>query len=243
MAKMNYKKLVKFLVNDDDQKEYLAELVEKRNGDLKTYIKRGIFCSADGNLEELSYVMEKLGMTEEDLDMDEISLGLFERGYIIPVWDGYMNIMFYINHSWLRDKSKKYLNIYPITNSKNLKEMKMYGMHNLKQGLKEDRIVVVEGVFDVLRLEQYGIPAVSLMGTKVMPYHKQFLSRFKTVIYIRDEDNAGATAWKRFKDEVPNAIEYRISGSYKDIDKFAQDSTFEFEDWIKPLQTLGKRAA
>ncbi|MFV1457822.1 hypothetical protein VJ282_35200, partial [Bacillus mycoides] len=106
-------------------------------------------------------------MTEEDLDMDEISLGLFERGYIIPVWDGYMNIMFYINHSWLRDKSKKYLNIYPITNSKNLKEMKMYGMHNLKQGLDEDRIVVVEGVFDVLRLEQYGIPAVSLMGTKV----------------------------------------------------------------------------
>lgn len=243
MLALTYQKLMRFLLQDEDQKEFVRELATKRKGSFKTYMRRGIFCSADEELEELGYILEQMGLDETALGVDDATLILFKRGYILPVWDGYNNLLFFINYSWLRDKSKKYLNIYPVENQKNIKAMKMYGMHNLKQALQEDRIFVVEGAFDVLRLEEYGLPAVCLLGTKVMPYHKQFLSRFSTVIYIQDEDGAGEGAWSKFKREIPHALAYRMSGVYKDVDEYAEKSKLEFEEWLHPLLTLGKRTA
>lgn len=243
MPTITYRQLMQFLLKDEDQLDYVKELAEKRGANFKTYLRRGIFCSADENLDELGYILEQLGVDESALDVDEVGLTLFKRGYILPVWDGNNKLLFYINYSWQRDKSKKYMNIYPVTNRENIKAMKMYGMYNLKQALQEDRIVVVEGSFDVLRLEAYGIPAVCLLGTKIMPYHKQFLSRFSTVIYVQDEDNAGTGAWNKFKVEVPHAMAYRMTGIYNDVDEFAKKSVIEFEEWVKPLQTMGKRTA
>lgn len=235
---MEYKKLVKFLLQDEDQKNFVKELAKQRKMDsIKTYIKRGIFFSAD--LDELSYVVEQLGMHPDDLDVDHTEVNSFDNGFIVPVWDAYDRLLFYINYSWARDKSKKYINIYPLTNRDNLKAMKIYGMHNMKQGLEEGRMVVVEGVFDVLRLEHHGIPACSILGVEVLPYHKQYLSRFKRVIYIQDEDNAGSAAWRKFKMEVPNAEAYRITGVQKDVDAFGGSDSFEFNEWITELKTLG----
>ncbi|MGM9929245.1 MAG: toprim domain-containing protein [Bacillus sp. (in: firmicutes)] len=238
MAQMEYKKLVKFLLQDDEQKGFIKELAKQRKMDsIKTYIKRGIFCSLD--LDELGYIVEQLGMVPDDLDVPQNEINSFDNGFIIPVWDGYNRLLFYINYSWERDRSKKYINIYPATNREHITKMKMYGMHNMQQALEEDRIVVVEGVFCVLRLESHGIPACSLLGTKILPYHKQFLSRFKRVIYVQDEDNAGSAAWRNFKREIPHAEAFRITGTQKDVDEFAGSGAYEFTEWIEALKRLG----
>ncbi|MBT3123370.1 MULTISPECIES: toprim domain-containing protein [Bacillus] len=237
MAHLKYKDLVKFLIEDEDQKIYLKELADYRKGDIRTYIKRGIFCVPA--LDELDYILKKLDLTIEDLGLSEETASMLDRGFIIPVWGSRLKPLFLINYSWLRDKSKKYINVYPAENREYIKKMKLYGAHNLKQGLIEDRMFVVEGAFDVLRLEQYGIPASCILGTKTMPYHKHFYARFTRVIFVSDEDGSGDAAYRQFKKDIPHAERLRITGRANDVDEFGGSNTREFQEWIEYAKTLG----
>ena len=238
--KFKYSDLVKWLVTDQDQLTIVKEnLVEHRKGDLKTYIKRGIFYSPD--LDEIAHICEQLGITEEEFGVTEDNQYLFEGGFIIPVLDSKNRLMFFINHDYRRDKSKKYLNIYTDEHGGKEKELKLFGLHNLKQALKEDRIFVVEGVFDELRLEQYGVPAVAGLGTKVMEYHKYFYKRFRHVIYIPDGDTSGESAWRKFKREVPHAEVMWLPTNYGDVDEFGGKGKERFAEWIKMVKEYRKK--
>lgn len=238
--KLKYSKFIKWLVSDKDQVEFIRDnLVEHRNGDLKTYIKRGIFYSRD--IGEIEYICDQLGITLEEFGVTEENESLFENGFIIPVLDSRNRVMFYINYDYRRDKSKKYMNAYHNENGGKEKELKLFGLHNVKQAMREDRIFVVEGVFDVLRLEQHGLPVVAGLGTKVMDYHKYFYKRFKRVIYIPDGDTSGESAWRKFKREVPHAEVLWLPVNYGDVDEFGAKGKENFTEWVTMLKEYRKK--
>ena len=59
---------------------------------------------------------------------------------------------------------------------------------------KAPAIVLVEGVFDVLVLHQWEIPALALVGTHARPDIMASLARFERVYVALDRDDAGAAA-------------------------------------------------
>lgn len=236
---MDVKKLVTFVAKDKDQLECIKELVNHRKGNLREYVKNGIFYVPD--LNELDYVIGQIGTTKEDLGITEDMEYLFEGGFIIPVMDSNYEVLYYVNYNFLRDKSKKYINVYTVKYKGKEQSLKLYGMHHVKKALKEDRIVVVEGIFDVLRLAMYGIPAVAMLGTAFMPYHKSFFQRFKRVIFIPDNDDAGESSWRKFKKAIPTSEVYRIAGTDSDVDDFGAGDSMAFKEWIKELQELGNK--
>lgn len=73
----------------------------------------------------------------------------------------------------------------------------LYGLHkSYPHILKQNQVLVVEGLFDMLQLYQCGIKnVVSSMGVALTPHHLALLSRFTTnVVLILDPDQAGHKA-------------------------------------------------
>jgi len=232
---LKYKELVRYLLKDKEQQESLRVLGKKREMSLKALVRRGIFCVPDEG--ELSYLLEQWDLDfEECFGKDGEYVRLVNGGFIIPVLDSMNNIIFYVNYNWERGAARKYLNVFPDEFLEIKTNMKMFGMHNMEWGIQEGYIVVVEGIFDVIRLEEYGIPAVALMGNKLMDYHKRFLSRFDRVVYVSDADDAGALGKNKVLREVPNAVHYGIKGLSKDVDEFAVEDEVNFKYWLEGLK-------
>lgn len=96
-------------------------------------------------------------------------------------------------------KQEKYYNYWNFQKSNYL-----YGMDKVK---KYDHVIAVEGLFDVLRWWEFGLPVVGLMGSQPSEAQAKLLLEFEMVYLALDADEAGAkgTAWlkRRLKDRVP----------------------------------------
>lgn len=239
-SELKYRPLVKYLMKDDEQLESLKILSKKREISIKHLVKRGIFCVPE--IGELDYLLEEWDLDFEDVfGKDSSYINLVNEGFIIPALDSRFNIIFYINYNWERGGARKYLNVFPDEFNDLPINMKMFGMHNMEKGIKEGWIVVVEGIFDVIRLESYGIPAVALMSNKVMDYHKRFLSRFNRVIYVSDADEQGQRGKNKVLKSIPNAIHFPIEGLSKDVDDFSVEDPIGFDGWIEKLKIYKDR--
>lgn len=76
----------------------------------------------------------------------------------------------------------------------------VYGLFQAKEGIrKKDRIVVVEGYFDVIALHQYGVDySVATLGTALTADHLRGLARYsQNIIALFDGDEAGSRAAAR----------------------------------------------
>lgn len=71
-----------------------------------------------------------------------------------------------------------------------------------------DRLVLVEGFFDQLRLTQRGVAAAALMGTHLSPQQARLLPRDATIVLALDGDAAGASAASR---ALPILLRERLS--------------------------------
>lgn len=88
----------------------------------------------------------------------------------------------------------------------------LFGLHRAK-GFLRDGALVVEGYFDVLQLQQQGIPqAVAPLGTALREEHLQALARFgKRVSLCFDGDAAGRNAMeKALRMALPLGFEVRL---------------------------------
>lgn len=235
VVKIKCKDIVKYIAKDKEQLKILKLLAEKRKLKLKDIVKRGIFAVPDQD--ELDYLLEQWGYSFEDVFGKETTdVNLVTNGFMIPVLDSSNRILFYINYNWERVKSRHYLNVFPDELYNLSGNIKMYGGHNLAKGIKEGWVVVVEGLFDGVRLETEGVPVVALLGSKLLDFHKVFLSRFDQVIYIPDNDAAGEKGWRSVKYGLDNAFKYKVEGLYKDVDEFAREGGMDYELWLKRLK-------
>ncbi len=72
-----------------------------------------------------------------------------------------------------------------------------FGANKLKD---KERVVVVEGEFDAMYLQQFGIPAIAILGVGRQRFTSEqtaFLYKFKNVYLSYDGDSAGRTAQNR----------------------------------------------
>ena len=93
------------------------------------------------------------------------------------------------------------------------KGRELYGLYEARQALRQvDRLLVVEGYMDVVRLAQAGIHyAVATLGTATTPEHLNRLFRVTNeVVFCFDGDRAGRTAaWRALENSLGHARDGR----------------------------------
>ena len=92
----------------------------------------------------------------------------------------------------------------------------LYGLYETRRArTKLERLIVVEGYMDTVRLHQEGIDyAVATLGTATTPEHLRRLFRLvPAVVFAFDGDRAGrAAAWRALQQALPEAREGREIG-------------------------------
>ncbi|MGA1729803.1 MAG: DNA primase, partial [Steroidobacteraceae bacterium] len=93
------------------------------------------------------------------------------------------------------------------------KGRELYGLYEARQSLRQiDRLMVVEGYVDVVRLAQAGIQyAVATLGTATTTEHLSRLFRVTNeLVFCFDGDRAGRTAaWRALENALPHARDGR----------------------------------
>lgn len=108
-------------------------------------------------------------------------------------------------------------------------------------------VVVVEGIFDALHLDAYGVPAIATMGADVNAYKGAVLNLFDKVICVPDNDEAGQKALLKKKWQVPTNSTFLyveekryqfgegLSFQVKDIDNFLSLFGSQIHEVLAPL--------
>ena len=93
------------------------------------------------------------------------------------------------------------------------KGRELYGLHETRRSrARLERLLVVEGYMDTVRLHQAGIPyAVATLGTSTTPEHfRRIFQLVREVVFAFDGDRAGrAAAWRALQHALPEAREGR----------------------------------
>jgi DNA primase len=86
-------------------------------------------------------------------------------------------------------------------------------------------VIVVEGVFDLLTLRNWGYPAVALVGTHTRPDVIDQLRTFQRVFLVLDQDDGGLEATLKLVDALgPNAVPVALPPGIKDVAELAPRS-------------------
>lgn len=87
----------------------------------------------------------------------------------------------------------------------------------LLKSIRDEYILIVDGIFDAISLCGAGFDAAALMGSNVTPEIIMQLRFVKNVIVIADNDSSGYKLYDSLKKGIPNAILFK-HGLSKDAD-------------------------
>lgn len=232
------------LLNHNVGKKALDYLQKREiaSSTIKTYLLG--FAPRIGNV--LSrYLMQKKGYKKEDLF--EAGLSILKRGevfdfftdrIIFPLFDHRANIIGFSGRilDSLSNIKSKYINT---------KETLVYHKGNTFFGIniaindmkKEDRVIIMEGEFDVISAYQQGIKnAAAVKGTALTENQLNLISRFaKRISLCFDADSAGSEALKR---SIPIIEKKGLSASVivikdKDPDEAIKNDPIAFKKAVK----------
>jgi DNA primase len=132
------------------------------------------------------------------------------RGRILfPIFDLHQRIVGFGGRV-IREGQPKYLNS-PESSIYHKGEV-LYGLPVAKRYVAEkDCVIIVEGYFDLLTLQQYGLKhSVATLGTALTPQHIRTLKRYtKNLTTVFDADSAGVQATLR---SLPLFLEEEVTG-------------------------------
>jgi DNA primase len=96
------------------------------------------------------------------------------------------------------------------------KSKTLFNLHRVK---KSDIVYVVESSFDVIRLDQLGIPAVATLGANVSGKQIELLQKyFNNIFVIADNDEAGGNMKDRIIEKLGSRVSIiQLNKQYKDI--------------------------
>lgn len=108
------------------------------------------------------------------------------------------------------------------------------------RALADQYLCVVDGLFDKRTLELNNVHATSLCGSQVTKWHRHYLSFFKTIVVIPDNDKAGSKLVKDLKNNHPN-VRVIKNGRAWDIDDAlkSQQNIREFKKLIDEMKYEG----
>jgi DNA primase len=122
-----------------------------------------------------------------------LSRGTFAGRYVIPLHDAQGRLVGYAGRS-VNGTDPKYL--FPSGKNGFRKSHLLFNLHRVLQGdPRDDRIILVEGFFDCMKVQQAGYPCVALLGSTLSKEQEQLLCQhFSHVVLLFDGDEAGRKA-------------------------------------------------
>lgn len=154
----------------------------------------------------------------------------FRLRLMFPISDKNGKIVGFGGRKLKKEDEPKYLNSpdTPIYSKSNL----LYGFDKAKEAIRnEDKVIFVEGYFDVISPHQAGFKnVVATSGTALTEEHMRFIKRYtKNVLFVFDSDCAGKSATLRAVEiAVKNGSRPSIVslGEFKDPDEACKQDKF-----------------
>jgi DNA primase len=96
------------------------------------------------------------------------------------------------------------------------KSKTLFNLHRVKSF---DSVYIVESSFDVIRLDQVGIPAVACLGANVSKIQIELLQKyFNSIVVIADNDEAGGNMREKIIERLGSRVSViNLDTKYKDI--------------------------
>lgn len=187
-------------ITDEVIAEYLLGFAPNQPYELMNYLKKE-HKFTDEILEQAGLVVKR---------SNGAFIDRFRNRLMIPVMDDTGNIVGFGARALDEGQNPKYLNS-PDTILYN-KSKVMFGLDKAKETIRqEDAVIIMEGYFDVISAQTYGIKnVVATSGTSLTQGHLKNLSRFmnERKIYLAfDSDKAGRLATQRGAEVVKEAFE------------------------------------
>lgn len=251
-----YEKWLHFTMTDEENSEWLENLAMQRNNPkldpelfesyevtesdlalVETFKKMGIVASLDPNGSLWERFLSVANITLDELNILNVNPRLFNDGFIIPSWGTNGSFLFCVNHNKHRASGldAKYINVYPDEMKEKLSNFRFYGLESTNSALEKGYICVCEGIFDRIRLESEGIPAITTLGSQISKTQLRVLNRFDKVILIGDNDRAGLQAQEIIMKGVKRTQQIKI-GYAKDIDELAINNPYEYQKLIQQIK-------
>lgn len=156
---------------------------------------------------------------------------------IMPYKDSYGNIIGIVGRCLLPDVVQKDKNISKYKNTQFKKGNHLFGLFENKENiLKEDKVFIVEGQFDVIKCYEHNIKNVVCLGSSSMTdYQLCILLRYtKNLVLLLDDDDAGHKGRQIIHskyDEFADIKDAYLSNSCKDIDEYLSLG-YDFSDLL-----------
>jgi DNA primase len=130
---------------------------------------------------------------------------MFSGRYVVPLHDAQGRLVGYAGRS-VNNSEPKYL--FPSGQKGFRKRHLLFNLHRvLQNNPRNDRIVLVEGFFDCMKVQQAGYPCVALLGSTLSKEQEQLLCQhFTHVVLLFDGDEAGRKA----TDDCLSRLERRV---------------------------------
>jgi len=159
-------------------------------------------CPCPMTIDTWHHTLEERGISHdlaEYFGMGYCSRGYFQDRIVVPVHDGEGKLLGYIGRA-TNAMEPKYLlpRGFPLGKI-------LFNMHRVKDA---ERVVVVEGVFDAVRVHAAGYPVVALLGSQLTQGQAVLLRGFRSVVYLLDGDEAGRRAVEKIleREDLPEGI-------------------------------------
>ncbi|MGX7589435.1 CHC2 zinc finger domain-containing protein [Candidatus Vidania fulgoroideorum] len=229
ISKKNILEKFFYVLKKQNDKYQVIKIFSRRKILYKNFFSRYNIISINNNINVKIFSKKELSI----LIKKKFFFNNFNKYYvylnklIIPIRDLNGNLLTFV----VKKKKPKYLFFNKIKKYK--KNNLLYGYYeNLKNIRKSNKIFVVEGFFDVFRLNLIGIKnVVSLMGCNISKFQINYLINLKKDIYfILDNDSAGKNSLinfsiKNYKICLKNIFIYFI--------KIKKDPDVFFENYNK----------
>jgi len=196
----------------------------------------------DEGIDAKKYLLETRGISEEVIKTFNIGFIPLHvnhqlKGRIItPIYDVYGDLIAVSTRHIYKEKAKSFWH------EDFEKSFHLYGLHLAKQYiLKYNKVIVVEGEFDVHYLHSCGVKfAVGLCGGAFGLIHLSLLMRYCDEIYLMfDGDNGGKSSFKHAKEihDYVNAVE--LGNRVISIIPTALPNRYDPDDFLKENKING----
>jgi len=99
-------------------------------------------------------------------------------------------------------------------------------LFNLQRVRASNEVYVVESSFDVIRMDQVGLPAVATLGANVSNIQIELLKKyFNRINVIADNDEAGGNMVERIQEKLGSRVtKIQLNNKYKDVGDMDDDA-------------------
>lgn len=113
----------------------------------------------------------------------------------------------------------------------------LYGLS--AENYRQDKIIVVEGMTDQLRVNSLGLPfGTGLLGNRISPAARAIINRFKHKILIPDRDKTGMEALEIWQKQITGDKHIILLEDAKDIDQKIKEDPNQGPRFVQFVNSL-----